>query len=279
MGEPAVPRPPADRPRSLVRLWRGLRSALLIPVFLVGHWWRPGHRALLNPKRFERGWTIILPGIVGHSTLNETLARGLRDAGLDTAIEVLDWTTGWWLLFVYHLRGERRNRRQADAIARRIVEYQDRHPGRPVHLIGHSGGGGLALWILEALPPERRVATAVLLGTTVRRDYDLALPLSRTERGLWNFHSLLDVLFNGAGTLVLGTTDGCHCVSAGFGGFTQDSSRAGQRPGRPRLQQIGYHWSMARQFWLGGHFGLTNEVFAAERIAPILTGPMGTPEQ
>lgn len=262
---------PAGWRQSLLRLWRGLRSALLIPVFLIGHWWRPGHRALLTPERFERGWTLILPGIVGHSTLNETLARGLRDGGVETAIEVLDWTTGWWPLLVYHLRAEQRNRRQAEDIARRIIDYQDRHPGRPVHLVGHSGGAGIALWVLEALPPEHRVTTTILLAATVRQNYDLTPPLQRIERGLWNVYSQFDVLFTGAVTLLLGTTDGCHCISAGQVGFTETTD--------PRLRQIRYDLSMLRHFWLGGHFGMTNEVFASEIIAPLLTGPAETSER
>jgi hypothetical protein len=65
--------------------------------------------------------------------------------------------------------------------------------------------------------------------------------------------------------------DGCHCVSAGLFGFTRLPESGEPGSPEPRLHQIGYHWSMVRQFWLGGHFGVTNEVFAAEALAPILT--------
>ena len=38
---------------------------------------------------------------------------------------------------------------EASRLAAKIVEYREQHPGRPVHLIGHSGGGGMRDWAMN----------------------------------------------------------------------------------------------------------------------------------
>src|SRR5690606_4611013 len=106
----------------------------------------------ITPARLEQGYTIILPGIEGTSMLNASVVKGLVDGGWPGAIEVYDWTAGSVLLFPVNLRAFERNKKEGQRVAEKIVSYQTRHPGRPVHIIGHSGGGGVAVLALEALP-------------------------------------------------------------------------------------------------------------------------------
>lgn len=127
-------------------------------------WWCGEFSDWLTPERAEKGYTIILPGVEGTSWFNISVARGLVDAGHDRAIEIHDWTTGYWPMFVYHLMALERNREKAREIAERIVAYQDRYPGRPVTLIGHSGGAAMAVLVLESLPVDRQVTQAILLA-------------------------------------------------------------------------------------------------------------------
>ena len=86
----------------------------------------------------------------------------------------------WMLRLIHNLRAIDHNQREAHKIAAKIVAYQDRYPGRPVHLVGYSGGAGVAVLTLEALPPDRRVAEAIS-APTLASDYDLR-PASATRR-------------------------------------------------------------------------------------------------
>jgi pimeloyl-ACP methyl ester carboxylesterase len=231
---------------------------------------------LRTPERLDRGLVLVLPGIEGESCINHSVARGLADGGIDCAIEIHDWTTGVILLFLYHLRGWRRNVRQAERLVRRIVEYRQAHPGRPVFVVGHSGGGAMTVVTLERLPPETVVTGAVLLEPSISPGYDLSTALVRSERGIWNFHSLLDVFFEGIATSVGGTTDGRYGPAAGMIGFRMPArpSDAGQRLYQAQLHEVPFQPAMIADFHFGGHFGPTNRVFVAERIAPLLKGPV-----
>jgi pimeloyl-ACP methyl ester carboxylesterase len=157
-------------------------------------------------------------------------------------------------------------------VAQLIQDYQDEHPGRPVYLVGHSGGGALATWILEALPENRAVAGAVLLAPAISWGYPLAAALRKVQRWVWHFWSPLDFLLLGAGTSLVGTLDGRHTASAGLCGFAvpPDADREERELYARRLRQQRYTVAMARQFNLGGHFGWTNRVFVAETLAPLL---------
>ena len=69
-------------------------------------------RDLNTFEYLEHGYTFVLPGIEGESLFNSNVAQGLSNGGVETAIEVHDWTTGTWLLFPVHLRAIERNRRE-----------------------------------------------------------------------------------------------------------------------------------------------------------------------
>lgn len=215
---------------------------------------------------------IVLPGIESQSFLNHAVAWGLDDGGWPGAIELDDWTTGCTFLFAYHLRGWKRNQRQADRLAQRIVSYQQEFPGRPVWVIGHSGGGAMTVLALRRLPISNRVTGAVLLAPAISRDYQLTVALEGTERGIWHFWSPWDFLFLGVGTLALGTLDGRYQISAGMLGFRQPAGHdaESQKIYEQKLHQVRFSWEMARAFNLGGHFGCVNRVFVTEYLAPLL---------
>jgi pimeloyl-ACP methyl ester carboxylesterase len=250
------------------RFWRGLVCSLSFLVLPVGRLCRGRLIKRMEPGRLDRGLVLILPGIEGRSFLNISLMAGLVDAGLPYAMEIVDWTTGCFLLLFYHLLARERNRRVARQIASRVVEYRRQYPGRPVWLVGHSGGAGIALLMAEFLSAEQPLTGIVLLASAVSTSYSCETAMQRTERGIWNFYSAGDVLFLGLGTLLFGTSDGVHWLASGCIGFAPPThgSPAGER--QPR--QIPYRLGMVLQFNFGGHFGCMHRVFVAETIAPIL---------
>jgi pimeloyl-ACP methyl ester carboxylesterase len=261
VGTPDAEEPTADSQRPPA----SLRS------FPQQGWWCGEYENWLAPERAERGYTIILPGVEGTSWFNVSIARGLVDAGHDGAIEIDDWTTGYWPMFVYHLMALERNKAEAQKIAGKIVAYQDRYPNRPVRLIGHSGGAALAVLVLEALPEDRKITQAVLLAGALSPDYNLSTALGRTERGVTTFYSPGDVLYLMAGTLALGTIDRQHTASAGAVGFrlpdhlTTDARQLYET----LLHQEPYRWEMARSRNFGGHIGPANRKFVADWVAPL----------
>lgn len=245
------------------RLWRGLGCWLTFLVAPLGWFVRGRFVRRLESDRLDKGLVLILPGIEGRSFLNISLMQGLLDGDVPYGMEIVDWTTGNKFLALYHLRSWRRNQRQASQLAERIVEYRRTYPGRPVWIIGHSGGAGLTMLTLAALPERTQVTGVILLAAALSPGFDLATAMTNVERGIWSYHSWNDWIFVGLGTTLFGTMDGWHMPGAGMLGF-----RA-----RPGLVQTGYHPRMIRQFNLGGHFGCVHRVFVEEHLAPILTAP------
>lgn len=250
------------------RLWRGLSCWLTFLVTPLG-WFCFGRLIRrLEPERLDKGLVLVLTGIEGHSFLNVGILCGLIDGGIEQAVDIVDWTTGKKFLYLYHLRGWTRNKRVAGELAARISEYQNQHPGRPVWLVGHSGGGGMALLTAAALPADRQVTGIVLLAAAISPTFDLNPAVARVEHGIWNYHSKLDWIFLELGTTLLGTMDGRHVCAAGAFGFR--GAVADEHAQSGRLIQRPWHWRMLSQFHPGDHFGCAHRVFIAEEIVPLI---------
>jgi len=223
--------------------------------------------------RMGNGYVIVLPGIEGYSALNVNIAKGLADGGVKAGIEVYDWTFGGSVLTaVANLRVESHHRSEARKIARKIVAYQDKHPGKPTYLVGHSGGGGVAVYALEAMPPKRQVTAAVLLGPALSPNYDLRGALRHTQQGIYNFYSPYDVGFLKVGTSVMGTVDGEHGRAAGAVGFTLPwgLSQEDRHLYASLLRQQPYNSKMADAGNPGTHTGWASRDFVAQWLAPLI---------
>lgn len=226
-----------------------------------------------SPERLDQGLAIVLPGIESDSFLNRGLAEGLISGGFPGAVEVDDWTTGKFRSFRKHLVDIERNLREASRIADKIVGYQDRYPGRPVYVLGFSGGGGVAVLVVESLPAERTIAGAVLIEAAISPCHDLTYALSRTDRGIWNFSSKWDAFLLKLGTSVAGTIDREYTVSAGAVGFQLPANldEAGKRLYAEKLHEVPYSAKTMRENGhFGGHFGPVKRRFSEVWIAPLL---------
>lgn len=236
--------------------------------------WPGADAQLVFPERASSAYTMVLPGVSGTSTVDAGIVKGLAEADIPSAIELYDWTAhpNWR---VYNLRAIEWNRNEAQRIAAKIAAYQDRFPGRPVHLIGYSGGAGIAVFALEALAPGRKVMDAVLIAPTLATDYDLSQALARTERGICNFYSPLDAGVLMLATAAVGTSEGRHTVAAGAVGF--QASRSGSRQGADTdhgiLVQQPYSLEMLACGHAGGHWGWTSPAFVRKWVAPLVQTP------
>ena len=235
---------------------------------------------LIYPERLDRGYTLVLPGIVGRATLDHGIVLGLKLADVPTAIDLHDWTQSW-LWPVRNLSDFEHNRIEARKIARKIIQYQDRYPGRPVYVVGYSGGGGLAVLTLEALPAGRAVTGVILMAPTLAPDYDLRQAMNHTHLGIANFYSPLDApILMLMGTAV-GTTERRHTIAAGVIGFRapEHLSPLERRAYLARLPQYQYDFNMLLEGHIGGHFGWVSPPFIAHRVAPLIVVPSTTPAQ
>lgn len=263
---------PEAKAQSRRHVMRGGAAVIVLALLLPTSGCSSGLSKYRTPERMEHGYIIVLPGIEGRSFFNANIVKGLAAGGVQSAIEVYDWTAGGPLLFPVNLRAWDRNKRQARKIADKIIDYQDRYPGRPVHLVGHSGGGGLAVLAVEALPPTRRISGAILLAPALSPTYDLSRALRRSGSGFWNFYSPYDVGFLRAGTTVFGNIDGEHSSSAGAVAFTPPwgMGEEDRRLYRSKLHQQRYTHAMSASGHGGGHFGWADHEFVKDWLAPLI---------
>lgn len=219
-------------------------------------------RDIAYSDRLEQGYTIVLPGVLGATPYNAKLIRLLKNG--TTAVEYFDWTDGVPLFLRRGLRKNRFNEANARELKRRILEYKQNYPGRPVYVIALCAGAGPACEAISQLPVDQPVERAILLGPALAPNYDLQPALSRTCCGIDSFHSPLDVPVLMALTTVVGTVDGQHMPAAGAVGFLNSASNG------PDLRQHMYNPKMLMQGHLGGHFGWTATKFVDHNVLPLL---------
>jgi pimeloyl-ACP methyl ester carboxylesterase len=227
----------------------------------------------LTQERLDAGLVLCLDGVGGYDWLPRLLRRGLDQGGVKSAIVIYHWSVGPLGLWVADLLLRRRNHRAARSLAKTIVAYQEWKPGRPVTVIGHSGGGAMAAWVLEALPQGHRVENALLLAPALSPRYNLAPAANAVRGNLYVMSSHLDFLLMAAGTSIFGTMDGRHTASAGLKGFRLPGAvSADERAAYAKVRQIPWRPEMTRHGHFGDHTGCTNIRFSRQVLAPIVLG-------
>lgn len=219
------------------------------------------------PSDLERGHgsVIMLPGIEGNAWQLKGTYHGLRDAGIEQAIEIIPWGSPP-LSSLPNLINIKENRRRADRIAAKIVELRERDGNAPLTLIGFSGGGGLAVLTLEALPESVCVDRTILVAAAISNRYDVEKIMPHCKIDLVNFYSKRDSIV-GAGTAVFGTIDRVKTVSSGHSGFVDVS---GGLLDHPKLKQVEWSKDWRSLGHHGGHLGYLSRQWAKEILAPLV---------
>jgi pimeloyl-ACP methyl ester carboxylesterase len=237
----------------------------------------------MTNDRMDKGLAIILPGIEGRSFLNERLRDGLVAAGCSYSEPIWRWGNQIPLIGMAQNQTDvLGNRRIARRLANWIAQYQDQHPGRPVYLVGHSGGAGIAVFAAEALGKlsgKHKISGLVLLSPSVSASYDLTKALKVCELGIVNFYNESDVALLGLGTTFMGNVDGWHGASAGRVGFRQpDAKDSKEKKGLyQRVYQVRLTSGMAGL--ITAHSADTQIVFVRKYVAPwVLTVPWPPPQ-
>ncbi len=227
--------------------------------------WRPDAATKVE---LSRGAIWLMPGIEGGPSILKDAVLGIRDAGVDQAIFVFDWERVFGLSNLMDHDG---NRRKAAQIASEVLAYRAAYPDQTIDLVGYSGGGGMAVFVAEALPPDVRLRNIVLCQPALSPTYDLTEALTRLEGRLVNLHSPMDWFILGAGTSVFGTMDRRNVTAAGRFGF--DVEAAAPPALRNKITQISWDKEMLRQLHLGGHAQIISRTWNHALVAPWLQLP------
>lgn len=199
----------------------------------------------------------LFPGIEGGPIYLAGIERALRRGGVDATYRQFDWQR---LLGLDNLTDLPGNVGRAEAVARDIAGELDSNPDAIVDVVGYSGGGGLALLAMRALPLRAHIRNLILIQPAISPDFDLTDVLTHIDGVLVNFYSPTDWLVLGLGTKALGTIDRKHVDSAGRYGFDLEcavpnaSQRAKlfQQPWTDDMRQSGHgggHASMVVGRW------------------------------
>jgi len=162
----------------------------------------------------------------------------------------------------YHnLTAEEHNRETARRRAAELAAFARAHPEARIVVIGYSGGGGMAVFLVEALPDDVRIDRLILIAAAIAPDYpivDRVLP--RVNEFVVNYASCLDLQVS-LGTAALGTMDRSASVSAGYRGFELE---------HPKLVQIDWDAAAMRRGHFGNHLGYLTPTWQANYLPPAL---------
>lgn len=223
----------------------------------------------MSPEQLDRGYLLLLTGVECTSQSMAGIVHGLRDAGVDRAMDLDRWGKRPFGTF-RNLPAYELNRQRAADRATKLAQYSAGHPGRPITIIGYSGGGAIALWTAEALPADVMLDRIILLGAAVASDYDPGPAVRKCHRGVINYYSGGDWFMGGWATTTFGTMDRKKSSTAGHVGFLDDKGELLQRAG---LEQIAWTRDWRRLGHDGGHAGWQARKWARDVLASAITSP------
>jgi pimeloyl-ACP methyl ester carboxylesterase len=237
------------------------------------------NKPFVTADRMNRGLVVILPGIEGESSLNHDIRRGLVSGGLMCAMPIYRWgrpvPLAGPLLNQVDFLG---NRLAANGIANMIVDYQKKYPDRPVYIVGHSGGGGIAVFAAEALPKDARIDGLVLLSASISSAHDITKALNHCRKGLLNIYSRGDVGLLIVGTTLAGNVDGIRGPAAGAIGFDRPTARSS--PERIQAYQKLFQLELTNTNGSDDvHRSTTRRSFVAHYVAPWLLATSWPPPE
>lgn len=211
------------------------------------------------------GCLVMIPGVEGQRWQLAGTEAGLVEAGVRWRIEILDWGTPP-LHSLPNLTDIQANRRRARERANRLAELRRENSSEPLVLVGFSGGGGLAILTVEALPKDVSIDRLILVAAAISKDYDLEQVLKQCNDKVINIYSNRDAMV-GLGTSIFGTIDRKYGLSAGHCGFV-DASGALVR--NQKLLQVCWDPTWAQYGHFGGHLGYLSNAWAQQVLAPLI---------
>jgi pimeloyl-ACP methyl ester carboxylesterase len=222
----------------------------------------------MSAERKDSGLIVILPGIEGPGALNMSLRDGLDRSGLPQALEIYDWRAGRF--GASYAFDQAAGRQRAVELDEHIDEYRRDYPGRPVFVVGHSGGGAIAVFTAEEAALGTPLEGAILLAPALGPRYDLTQAIRGCQGRLVNCYSQGDVFLRTM-TTAGRNLGGARGRTAGQEGFELPPDASPERrKAFGQLTQIEWTAEMARYGHFGEHLGWVARPWVREYLAPIL---------
>lgn len=229
-----------------------------------------GHLQIAGDAQY--GIVYYLDGAGGGGLTNWEggLKKGLLDAGYKGQLSMFPWETGLGVV-VDQDESVKYKRQKAREAAAEIVRFHQVHPTSQIHLIGLSAGTAVAVFVLEALPPDVKVENVILFGASIGNDYDLTQALGHVRTHLYNFTSERDAVL---GFLVpmAGTADRTEAPAAGIDGFLIPPGATAQtrRLYLSKVARIAWKAEFEKDEDYGGHTDGVNAPFVRDYVAPLI---------
>jgi len=224
--------------------------------------------------RARRGYVYYLDGAGGGSLLTNWgvgVRQGLSDAGYDGTGEMFTWETGLGVA-ADHQSSVPYKKARAQQLVTRIVEYHKAHPDAPITIIALSAGTAVAVYALEALPPEPIIEDVVMLSGSLSADYDLTDALRRVRDRMFIFTSQRDNVLQ-----LLVPVGGTADRKPGFvGTLGIDGARMPKGASQQtinlygKIVQIPWNPEFGRLGNAGGHTDSVSPGFVREVVAPLI---------
>lgn len=197
--------------------------------------------------------------------------KGLEEAGFKGKFVEPKWETGLGVV-ADQMASDEYKRQKAGEVAAQIRSARAKYPEAPITLMGLSAGTAVAVFTLEALPPDCQVDNVVLLGASIASDYDLTRALTHVTGRVYVFTSEKDAVLNFA-VPIAGTADreSGDVPSAGLDGFRLPAG-ASQTTRRlySKVTNIMWRAEFEKDGDWGGHTDTTHPKFVRDHIAPLV---------
>jgi pimeloyl-ACP methyl ester carboxylesterase len=241
-----------------------IRTVLLLTLVIAAPAW--SQKTAKETEPATRPYILHLPGVAGTTWLDRSMITGLKNAELNATMEIYDWTCDDPGMNALH--ATKRNYEQAQKIADQITAYARKHPGLPIVLMSHSGGGALAAWALERLPADVQVESLFLLQPGLSPQYDLSRALQHVRTKAYVFTSVHDTVVLSLGTQMFGTMDGLLVEAAGVKGFIRPATADAKQYEKLIAKPYDEKWTAYDN--IGDHIGTLLRPFSKNVLAPMV---------
>lgn len=232
---------------------------LLVPIN-AGCWIQNAPPA--TEEELNKGLIVLYPGISSLPSDMILWYEAMREEGVEQAIEVISY--GPPLDLIGNLQNFERNKAFSVVEAQRIAAYADEYPGRPVTLIGYSGGAAIAVLVAEYLPEGCSIDRVLLFSSGLSAQYDLAPALEHCDHGMMHYYSPIDTL-SLFFTNWLGTMDGFNTDPAAAVGFDFESPAFTEWTWTEDMRALGNNGDHTDYLW--------NEAWLRVYVPPLLPDP------
>ena len=202
---------------------------------------------------------LIFPGVVntkGHLKGVRTLIRETHPKFVTHA-----YVWGTPLLSLHNLHDQEGNRERAATLGREIAEYRRTYPEAVIDLIGYSGGGGFAAFVVEALPDGLTINRLLLIAPALSLDYPFREKvLPHISEFVTLYASSWDTQLR-FGTAIAGNMDGSNRGCIGVTGFGFE---------HPRVIELHWDSSMIGDLHLGNHTSYLSSAWQRKFLLPAI---------